>query len=151
MRTVVSGHFAVALPASQAIGLFTPEGERQWVPEWNPIYAAGHESEDAGTVFTTEMGDAITIWLILEIDRITCTSGYSRVTPGHHAGTVRVRCTDTDTGVCAVSVTYDMTLLPGSDPHGLDSYSEDPFDAMMREWASAITSLQLHPDEPDRF
>ena len=92
MRRVVSGHFELTVPAKEAIGFFTPEGEKDWVPGWNPTYPAGEPSEKPGTVFITDVGGMHTIWLIQEIDRSGCTAGYSRVTPNHHAGTVKISC-----------------------------------------------------------
>jgi hypothetical protein len=137
-RRAVSGQFDLELPAQEAIELFTPEGERAWAPGWDPTYPAGDPSESPGTVFVTDHGGVETIWLIQTIDTDECTVAYSRVTPAHHAGTVRVTCDDTPLGGCVVSVAYDMSLLPGADPSALDPYDDHPFDAMMSHWSSAI-------------
>ena len=138
MRRTVSGQFDVDLPAQEAIRLFTPEGERGWIAEWNPTYPAGDPSETPGTVFITDHGDTQTVWLIQTIDTDECSVAYARVTPAHHAGTVRVACDDIAHGGCVVSVTYDMSLLPGADPSALDQYNDRSFDAMMSHWSSAI-------------
>jgi hypothetical protein len=138
MRHAARGSFGLDVPAREAIGMFTPEGERAWAPGWDPEYAAGI-SESPGTVFTTQ-GGAETIWVVLEIDRVGCRAAYARVTPGQHAGTVRVHCADADEGNCTVSVTYDMTVLPEGDPDGLSAYEEGPFDMMMLHWADAVGS-----------
>ena len=37
MRETGTSEFNVALLASAAIGLFTPEGERAWIPGWDPV------------------------------------------------------------------------------------------------------------------
>jgi hypothetical protein len=138
MRRAASGHFELDLPAHKAIALFTPEGERDWVPGWNPTYPTGNASETPGTVFISAHGSVETIWLIHTIDIHECQVSYSRFTPGHHAGTVRVSCDDTPRGGAVVSVTYDMSLLPGSDPSGLDPYDDHQFEAMLADWAQAI-------------
>ena len=139
MRQQSTGRLEVALPASIAFALFTPEGERSWVPGWNPTYPAGDVNESAGTVFTTVSHGVVTIWTIIEIDRTAGAAAYGRVTPGHHAGTVRVWCVDAGEGRSAVKVAYDMSLL-GSDPAALDGYTEPAFGRMMAEWSSAIAS-----------
>jgi hypothetical protein len=139
MRRVVSGQFELSLSAEKAFGFFTPEGEKEWVPGWIPAYPAGEPSETPGTVFTTNVGDADTVWLIQEIDRVGCTAGYSRVTPGHHAGTVHVSCEDISDGRSVVSVTYDMSVLPGGDPAALDAYDDASFKAMMNDWSQAVS------------
>lgn len=139
MRQKASGRFEVALSAPAAIDLFTPEGERLWVPGWAPTYPAGEASETAGTVFTTHVGNASTIWTIIQIDRTAGAAAYSRVTPGHHAGTVRVWCVDAGEGRCAVKVAYDMSLL-GDDPVELAAYAQPAFDEMMLEWSGAVAA-----------
>lgn len=139
MRQQSSGRFEVALPASAAIDLLTPEGERAWVPGWDPVYAAGDASETAGTVFTTTVGDLATIWTIVQIDRTAGVAIYSRVTPGYHAGIVRVWCVDAAAGRSAVKVSYDMSML-GNDPSVLDAYAEPAFGAMLADWSAAIAA-----------
>ncbi|MGB5566490.1 MAG: SRPBCC family protein [Acidimicrobiia bacterium] len=139
MRLQSFGHFDVALPAADAIGLFTPEGERAWVPGWDPAYPARQPSEDSGTVFVTISDGVETAWVVLEIDRSGATAAYARITLGHHAGVVRVGCTDTAAGHSTVSVTYDLTLL-GNDPAELDAHADDRFELMMKAWSDAIAA-----------
>ena len=139
MRVRPSGQFDVALPAADAIDLFTPEGERRWIPGWDPAYPTGQPSEDPGTVFVTVSGGVETTWIVLRIDRLGATAAYARTTPGHHAGVVRVGCADAATGHSTVAVAYDMTLL-GSDLTGLDAHAEGRFDLMMQEWSDAIAA-----------
>jgi hypothetical protein len=55
MRSRPSGSFELDLRASVAIDLFTPEGERDWVPGWDPAYPDGRASEEPGTVFSTDV------------------------------------------------------------------------------------------------
>ena len=136
----MSGQFELNVPAKKAIGLFTPEGERGWVPGWSPVYPGGEPSESPGTVFTTDAGGVDTIWLVQMIDRTECFAAYSRVTPGRHAGTVQVSCDNDPMGGCVVSVAYDMSLLPGSNPTLLDAYDDASFQEMMNEWAEGVAT-----------
>lgn len=129
----------MALPASTAIDLFTPEGERSWVPGWEPIYPDGATHESAGTVFTTVVHGVTTIWTIIEIDRTAGAAVYSRVTPGLHAGVVRVWCVDAGLKRCAVKVACDMTSL-ADDPSVLAEYAAPAFDEMMSEWSTAVAA-----------
>lgn len=144
MRTRSSGQFVVGLPAAEAIDLFTPEGERAWVPGWDPAYPAGRPSEDSGTVFVTNSGGVETTWVVLEIDRRRGAAAYARITPGHHAGTVRVACANAESERSTVTVTYDMTLL-GDDPGELDAHAKPNFEIMMKEWADAVSAHLSDP------
>jgi hypothetical protein len=138
-RRIAHGEFPLSVSAATAIGFFTPEGERRWVPGWDPTYPDGESSETPGTVFTTAHTNTQTIWVIHHIDRARGSAAYSRITAGHHAGTVKVRCTDQETDRCTVTVDYDMTALTGSDPAALDAFDEESFAAMMQQWAAMVT------------
>lgn len=138
MRRQASGQFELPISASEAIDYFTPEGERSWAPGWDPIYPAGEVSETQGTVFTTAHDDVETVWVIERIDRGANTSAYSRITPGHHAGSVRVRCDDQPDDGCVVSVEYDITALSSDHTQVLDHYTEEAFKAMMNHWSEAV-------------
>jgi hypothetical protein len=143
MKRVVEGEFQLPMPASEAINLFTPEGERAWAPGWSPVYPAEEATESTGTVFTTDADGVETIWVVQKINRRNYSATYSRVTPGRHAGTVNVQCADISDDECTVKVTYDITLLPGADATALDRYNDLSFGEMMNEWASRITALSL--------
>lgn len=107
-----------------------------WVGSHVP---GGQPSEDSGTVFVTDSGGVETTWVVLEIDRRGARAAYARITPGHHAGIVRVACDDTASGHTTVTVAYDMTLLR-DDPSELDAYAEDNFELMMQEWSDAVAT-----------
>jgi hypothetical protein len=115
-----SGTITVPLPPDEAITLFTPEGERAWVPGWDPHH-------HSATVFTT----AETIWVVLDAPEHTVR--YARVTPGVHAGTVEVRCRPNGATTTA-EVTYDLTPLA---PDTL-GHLEHGFDTMLADWERSI-------------
>jgi hypothetical protein len=118
------GTLYVPLPPTAAIHLFTAEGERAWVPGWDPIHASP-------TVFTTEH-HTHTIWVVT--DETATTRRYARVTPGVQAGTVEVRC-EPDGEHTRAHVTYDLTALgPDAD---LDAFAAH-YDAMLAEWERLI-------------
>lgn len=137
-RRTVDGSFRLPMRATRAIGWFTPEGERAWVPGWHPSHPGGR-SERAGTVFTTEHDGTPTTWTVLHLDRVAAEARYSRVTPARHAGTVAVRCTDDGPG-CVVTVAYDLTALHGAPADILSPYRRAAFDAMLEQWRRAVTS-----------
>jgi hypothetical protein len=113
---MVSAHrFHVALPPERAMHLFTPVGERLWVPGWAPRFPAGESGDGSapGTVFLTDD----THWVV--IDRTPDRVRYARVTPGVRAGTVEVRVEPDGEGT-SVEVTYDITPLVEGDDHAPD-------------------------------
>jgi len=142
-RRQATGGFELPLAAAEAISVFTPEGERAWVPGWEPRYPAGRSSEQAGTVFTTKAHGTETVWVIIEIDRAAGRAGYVRITRGVHAGTVRVACVDAGPDRCAVAVSYDLTALDDGDG-ALDEYRPETFAETMKAWRTAIVAHLAH-------
>jgi hypothetical protein len=119
------GSFHVPRPPTEALPLFTPEGERAWVPGWNPTFLSD-------TVFTTDHDGHQTIWVIA--DRTEHSMRYARVTPGVKAGTVEVRC-QPDGPHTRAHVTYDLAALgPDAD---LDRFAAG-YDAMLADWERRI-------------
>jgi hypothetical protein len=134
-RLTRHGTFHVPLPPDRALALFTPRGEREWAPGWDPDFPAGPSDDTApGTAFITHHGDAPTYWVVT--DRTERSVRYARVTPGVHAGTVEVRC-DPHGDATRAQVTYDLTAL-GSD-HALARFGEH-YDAMLGEWERLIAA-----------
>ena len=119
------GTLHVPLPPTEAIHLFTAEGERAWAPGWDPTNVSP-------TVFTTDHDHRHTIWVIT--DETATTRRYARVTPGVHAGTVAVRC-EPDGEHTRAHVTYELAALgPHADLDGFAArYAE-----MLAEWERLI-------------
>ena len=141
MRRKATGRFELPISAGQAIEFFTPEGERDWAPGWDPLYPDGAPSETPGTVFITSHGDQDTVWTIHNIDRERFAASYSRPNIGRWAGTVRVRCDDRGPQRSVITVDYDTTVLPGADPSILDHFDEASYEEMMNHWETAVTAV----------
>src|SRR5512144_2204720 len=89
----LTGGFTVSAPVGMAFDLFSPVGERGWVPGWSPelLHPAGVEWEQ-GLIFRTqeELGEAV--WVVTALDRERHAVEYYRVEPGRYVARVRVRC-----------------------------------------------------------
>lgn len=137
-----SGEFVVPLPLGEAFPLFTPEGERAYVPGWEPEYLHPSEPSDAaGTVFRTRAEGEETLWIVLEHDPAAGVAAYGRFTPGSRLGTVRVRCVAEGERRTRVTVTYAMTA---TSPHGneaLDRFDAAALEAKLDGWREAIVGL----------
>lgn len=56
------------LPATEALELFTPRGERLWIAGWNPRYLHRSNGETMeGVVFTTGEGEELTFWTAVDL------------------------------------------------------------------------------------
>jgi hypothetical protein len=142
-----TGSFALPLSPAEALPLFTAEGERSWVPGWEPQYIhPPHASSAAGTVFRTDHGGEETLWIVLRYEPVEGIAEYGRFTPGSRLGTVRVQCTGEGDSQTRVSVTYALTAVSPSGSEALIAMSIDAFATMLQEWRGLIVRSLLNPD-----
>ena len=89
----LGGGFAVSAPLEAAFELFSPLGEKLWVPDWNPelLHPPGVAWE-RGLIFRTqeELGEAV--WVVTGFDRERHEVEYWRVEPSRYVARVRVHC-----------------------------------------------------------
>lgn len=139
MKHVRRSHAIVlALPPAEAFALFTPEGEKRWIREWDPRYlhpASGETRE--GMVFTTGTGDELTYWSLVDYDPRGLRSRYARVTPASRFGFVAVACDPEDAGT-RVTVAYAFTALTPAGETFLEGFGDDAFRAMIEGWKGLI-------------
>jgi hypothetical protein len=131
-----SGSFELPQSAGDAFDLFTVDGERRWVPGWS-AEILGQLPQHSGLTFLTEADGRQTIWTVIESDAGSLRHLYSRVTPGHTAGTVEVQLHPIGS-TCRVEVSYDMTALTDVHSAALAPYVGEAFQAMLTEWQALI-------------
>lgn len=127
------------LSADRSFGLFTPEGERHWVPDWEPEYvhpASGRTEQ--GMVFVTHHGDETTLWCLVDFDPARRYSRYARVTPGSRFVLVEVQCTALNDAATEVSVTYTLTAMTEEGNQAVAGFQGDVFRRMIDEWEHLI-------------
>jgi hypothetical protein len=102
-----TGSLTVEGPIDAVFELFSPLGERAWVPGWNPelLHPPG-VSWAQGQIFRTneEMGDAI--WVVTKLNRETHEVEYHRVEPHRYVARVRVACAAAGDGRIDVTTAY---------------------------------------------
>src|ERR1700750_1115680 len=106
MRERLSDRIHVALPAEEPCQLFTPRGEREWAPGWDPTFPApSSDDSEPGTVFETEAHGQRGTWIVT--DRVWGRQiAYAQVIPGQRAGRITVTLDATDRG-SVVEVVYE--------------------------------------------
>ena len=139
---------SLLLPAGRArvFPLFTAEGERAWVPGWQPQYLhPDHPSNEEGTVFRTDHGGEETLWIVIRHAPDEGLATYGRFTPGSRLGTVHVACVETSPSETRVTVTYRMTALSAGGADVLRGMTPDAYRAMLDQWQSLILPTLAGP------
>jgi hypothetical protein len=135
----LSGCLRVSAPLAQALVFFTPEGERRWVPGWDPEYLHPLDGAcAAGLVFRTRHGGELTLWLVSRCDPEAGAIDYVRITPDSRIGTVSVRCALSDGGT-ATTVSYRLTALSPAGEAALDAFA-GAFAPMLASWERSIAA-----------
>ena len=137
MHIELSGRVGVAAPPAEAFRFFTPDGERRWVPDWEPEYL--HPPDGAlaeGLVFRTRHGGEMTLWLVVRCDEGTAVE-YARVTPDSRMGTVSVRLSPAGWNATEAQITYRMTSLSSHGDLLLEAFAAG-FPEMLAEWERRI-------------
>ena len=140
-----TGTVTIPTPASRALPLFEPLGEKAWADGWDPeiLYprSAGVPEAPAspGMVFRTHAaGEPPTIWVLALHDAAALVVEYATVTPGHRIGRIRVELEPAGEQRSRARVTYDFRALSARGAAYVEGFTEEQYAARMARWEKAI-------------
>ena len=135
----LSGGFTVAGTVDVVFELFSPLGEKAWVPGWDPeiIHPPG-VAWARGLVFRTreERGEAI--WIVTALDRRRHEVEYQRVEPGRCVARVSVACSAPSEQETDVRVSYAFVGLSPAGNGDIARMSTESYEEKMRRWQGWI-------------
>ena len=134
MRVRLTGSFVLTGSLDAVLSLFTAEGERQWAPGWDPVWADEPHAHEVGEVWTTA-GPPPTSWVTVDTgaDHVR----YARVAIGETAGLVTVTCAENG-GRTTVTVDYDLSALSDAGADRLKHFAAE-YDDMLAHWQHHIS------------
>ena len=136
-----TGRFELPSSPETAFHLFTPEGERDWVPGWDPHPIFPVTIAFArDTVFREGKGDQEAIWTIIDADCRTHRAEYVRLTPASHTAHIIVTVDPLGQDRSKVTVSYTVTAFGGRANTLLESLSEEIFAKKMQDWQHWIVT-----------
>jgi hypothetical protein len=135
----LSGGFAVSAPLGAVFELFSPLGEKRWVPDWSPelLHPPGVQWE-RGQVFRTqeELGEAV--WVVTVLDRERHEVEYHRIEPTRYVAKVRVQCHARGAQQTDVAVTYTFVGLSDAGNRDIAAMSQAAYEQKMKRWQAWI-------------
>jgi len=135
----LEGGLRVAAAVDEAFELFSPRGERAWVPGWEPelVHPPG-ASWAAGQIFRTrgKRGDAI--WVVTALDRSRHEAEYYRVEAERYVARVRVACEARGPARTEVRVSYLYVGLSPTGNEDIATMSAEDYEERMRHWEGWI-------------
>jgi hypothetical protein len=139
----LDGGLTIDGPVGEAFGLFSPLGEKLWVPGWAPelLHPPGATWE-RGLIFRTreERGDAI--WVVTQLDREGHRVEYHRVEPDRYVARVTVRCSAAAEGRAEVRVTYAFVGLSEGGNAEIALMTREDYEGKMKRWKGWIDGLR---------
>jgi hypothetical protein len=130
-----NGSLTLKLEPSEAFALFSPEGERLWVPGWQPELLHPQGSDWAeGQVFRTreEFGDAV--WVVSTLDRANCHVVYYRVEAKRYVARIEVKAIAAK-GSSKILVAYSFVGLSEHGNKDIEAMSQSAYNEKLRRWS----------------
>ncbi len=134
------GGLTVEAPAEDAFQLFSPQGEKLWVPGWSPeLLYPPERGWQAGLIFRTqeELGEAV--WVVAALDRLRHEVTYYRVEPGRYVAQVNVRCQAKGRSETDVAVSYTFVGLSEAGNREIGDMSNTAYEEKMKRWHGWIS------------
>jgi hypothetical protein len=135
----LAGRIRVAAPIERAFPLFSPLGEKVWVPGWQPelLHPSGVDWAE-GLIFRTrgETGDAI--WVVTRLDWSAGSVEYHRVEPDLYVARVSVQCTPVTEVVTEVATEYEFVGLSERGNTEIARMTPESYAEKMTRWSSWI-------------
>jgi len=135
-----SDGFAVAGPVDHVFELFSPLGEKLWVPGWNPelLHPPG-ASWARGLIFRTQEERGEAVWVVTALDREAHEVEYHRVEAGRYVARISVACMAGADGQTQVATSY---VLVGLSPEGnadIALMTKELYAEKMKRWERWIS------------
>jgi hypothetical protein len=134
------GRFVVPGPIETVFDLFSPLGERNWVPDWNPelLHPSG-VCWARGQIFRTQEEAGEAVWVVTALTREAHEVEYHRVESQRYVARVRVRCTATASQVTEVSTSYGFIGLTAEGNDAIGVMTEASYAEKMKRWERWIS------------
>ena len=133
--------FAIDQPVEDLFPLFSPEGEKLWVPGWDYENIMGTADLAEDYIFLTRRHDHLSgkaIWLVKKYDPASYLIEYYRVEPEDKVGVVTVQCFSRGPALTDVQVSYKYIALSEKGRHFIKNFTADTYTAFINQWRKLL-------------
>ena len=127
----------LAIPVEELFPLFSPEGEKLWVPGWDYQNVMGTLDLHEDYVFLTEShdhGSEEAIWVVKKYDPVRWLVEFYKIEPKEKVGVVRVRCRALQANLTEVEVRYKYVALSASGEAFVSIFTAAAYKKFIGEW-----------------
>ena len=134
--------FELAVSIDELFPLFSPEGEKLWVPGWDYENVMGTTELSEDYVFLTQSHDhaeADAVWVVKKYVPIDHLVEFYRIEPGQKVGLVGVRCSSASSEQTTVEITYRYTALSVEGERFIANFDEKAYGEFIAEWKTLLS------------
>jgi hypothetical protein len=134
--------FEMDMPVKDLFPLFSPEGEKFWVPGWGYENVMGTTELSEDYVFLTKTHDHGTtdaIWIVKEYDPKSHFVKFYKIEPEDKIGVVSVRCSELESERTKVQVTYKYIALSETGEKFISNFSARAYEEFIAEWQTLLS------------
>jgi hypothetical protein len=145
--TRFAGTIKLAGPVDEVFPLFSPVGERLWVPDWEPelLHPPG-VSWEVGLIFRTREETRDAIWVVTRLDHAAHRVEYYRVEPGRYVARIEVSCVGRAEHITEASTVYEFIGLSESGNAEIEAMTLGNFNQKMARWIDWINGYLAGPN-----
>jgi hypothetical protein len=133
--------FDIDQPMERIFPLFSPEGEKLWVPGWDYENIMGTTELSEDYVFLTRSHDHATadaIWLVKRYEPEIGLVVYYRVEPQDKVGVVTIECSSDEEGQTRVQVTYKYIPLSARGQEFIREFTIPFYQKFIESWREML-------------
>lgn len=135
--------FEMPYPVAELFPLFSPEGEKYWIPEWDYTNVMGTTELSEDYVFVTKTHDHGTtdaIWIVKKYDLKSHYVQFYKIEPEDKIGVVTVKCSELEAERTKVQVTYKYLALSETGETFISEFSESVYEEFIGEWQTLLSN-----------
>ncbi|MBW1723922.1 MAG: hypothetical protein JRD87_03300 [Deltaproteobacteria bacterium] len=135
--------FKMDLPIAELFPLFSPEGEKHWVPGWDYENVMGKTELSEDYVFLTKNHDHGTtdaIWIVKKYDPKSHFVQFYKIEPEYKVGVVTVKCTELGSSKTKIQVTYKYLALSTAGEEFIAGFNEGAYEEFIGEWQKLLSN-----------
>ena len=136
-----SADFQIDQPADILFPLFSPEGEKLWIPGWDYENVIGTDDLRENYVFITKNHDHAackTIWIVKKYKPGEYLVEFYKVEPGEKVGVIAVKCSPLSEARSNVSVTYEYIAISEKGNNFISSFTSQVYEDFIGEWQQLL-------------
>ena len=134
--------FELRQPVSELFPLFSPEGEKCWVPGWDYENVMGTTELSQDYVFLTKMHDhrsTDAIWVVKEYDPASHFVQFYKIEPEDKLGVITVKCKERGSDQTSVKVTYKYIALSERGELFISEFTRTAYKDFIGEWRTLLS------------